>query len=420
MIAIDRQAAAPANHDADFTTSHYRELLRLAGRSYAFATYEAIPWGGKFVLWRHDCDYSLNRALALARIEHEEGVRATYFVNPHCEFYNLLEASQLDIVRELAALGHDIGLHFDCMFHATADEAQLERQLRDEVQLLSHAVGTVVKAFSFHNPTAFHLGCEKDEYAGLVNCYSLRFKTQVPYCSDSNGYWRFRRLRDVLESAQDPCLQVLTHPGWWQEVPMRPRERVSRAVHGRAHAILEFSDRTIDAGGRDNPTGTAPSLRLLRRAGHPAYPLLDYLMHQGHRELLFLECFRLLHVQARTLVRHQALTNWGVTNSQWSAWWRDHGAGLDPAQLFSAAFGVRLGDAAQVAASEWEAWGAQARLLARGSGSESVDAEPVLQAVDALAAWGQRLLRTDGLAAVDATAAQEDPGRWRAFLEALG
>lgn len=419
MIAIERQPAPPANHDADFTTSQYRELLRMAGRSYSFATYGAIPWGRNFVLWRHDCDYSLNRALALARIEHEEGVRATYFVNPHCEFYNLLEASQLAIVREMVTLGHDIGLHFDGMFHTTVDETELERQLRAEVQLLRHAVGTAPKAFSFHNPEAFHLTCEKDEYAGLVNCYSHRFKTQVPYCSDSNGYWRFRRLRDVLESAQDPCLQVLTHPGWWQEISMRPRERVSRAVHGRAHAVLEFFDSAIEAGGRANPAGTAPSLHLLRRVKHPAYPLLDYLMHQGHRELLFVESFRLLNGQCRALVRHQALQNWGVPVDHWSDWWRDRGAELDSDKLFKAAFGLQLVEAVQMAPSAWEAWVAQARLLTQGAATAQAEAESVLQAIEILAAWGQQRLGTDGLGSAVLAPVGEDLDQWSAFREEL-
>jgi hypothetical protein len=313
-----------------------------------------------------------------------------------------------------------VGLHFDGMFHTTVDEENLERQLREEVQLLSHAVGTVPRAFSFHNPTAFHLNCERDEYAGLVNCYSLRFKTQVPYCSDSNGYWRFRRLRDVLESAQDPCLQVLTHPGWWQEVPMRPRERVSRAVHGRAHAVLEFSDSAIEAGGRANPAGTAPSLRLLRRVGHPAYSLLDYLMHQGHRELLFVESFRLLHQQSRALVRHQALSNWGVTVEQWIGWWSDRGAALDSDRLFKAAFGLRVGEAAQVAPSEWDKWADQIRLLAEGMEKAPADAESVLQAMDSLATWGKLRLGTDGLATVVCERAGEDLDRWTVFRKELG
>ena len=116
MISIENQ---PINHqanDQDFTVEAYRQLISLALTSYQLADYRSIPWGERFVLWRHDCDYSLNRSLALAKIEAEVGLWSTFFVNPHCEFYNLLESGQLALVKEMVQLGHDIGLHFDGAF----------------------------------------------------------------------------------------------------------------------------------------------------------------------------------------------------------------------------------------------------------------------------------------------------------------
>ena len=113
MISIENQ---PVNHqasDQDFTVGAYRQLISLALASYHVADYRRIPWGDHFVLWRHDCDSSLNRSFALARTEAEMGLRSTFFVNPHSEFYNLLEYGQLALVKEISKFGHDIGLHFD-------------------------------------------------------------------------------------------------------------------------------------------------------------------------------------------------------------------------------------------------------------------------------------------------------------------
>ena len=42
----------------------------------------------------------------LAEIEAEEGALATYFVNPHCTFYNLLEPEISALVRRIRDLGH--------------------------------------------------------------------------------------------------------------------------------------------------------------------------------------------------------------------------------------------------------------------------------------------------------------------------
>ncbi len=419
MLAVNSQAHAPASHDIDFTTTEYRELLRIAGGSYSFATYDAIPWGKKFILWRHDCDYSLNRALALGHIEHEEGIRATYFINPHSEFYNLLEASQLAIVRELVQLGHHIGLHFDGMFYCTRDEAELESQLDAEVRLLELAIGQTPKVFSFHNPDTFHLTCEADTYVGMVNCYSSRFKNNVTYCSDSNGYWRFRRLRDVLESASDPCLQVLTHPGWWQDKVMRPRERVARAVHGRADALMEFFDSAIDSSGRENPAGTAPALRFLRTVGHPYYPLLDNLMHRGQSELLFLQVFRLLQLQVVALAKARAITKWGVSTQEWGKWYS--GKALpDVRRVFVAAMGVSLDQAASVESAAFDRWASLAHQLAQGGSLEGHSrSESVLEVMQSLAVWALEHLGVDGLVDEPVSAAVLDNESWRYFQEQL-
>ena len=159
---------------------------------------------------------------------------ATYFVNPHCEFYNPFELGQAQHLKHILRLGHSIGLHFDATFHEIQDEAQLHCKVEQEGRWLEEAFGVRPVAFSFHNPVAAHLQCDADSYGGLINCYSHRFKSEINYCSDSNGYWRFRRLHDVLSEASDPCLQVLTHPGWWQVNPMPPRQRIFRSAYGRA------------------------------------------------------------------------------------------------------------------------------------------------------------------------------------------
>ena len=254
-IAMIKYDNKPLNDEAfieDFTTEQYREILQLARLKYKFVSYENIPFGERFILWRHDCDYSLNRAFKLAEIEKEEGVASTYFINPHCEFYNLLEATQAKLVEHILGLGHSLGLHFDADFHKTGSEAELEEQITSEAALLEQFFGSKVFAFSFHNPNECLLAYEGETYGGLLNCYSKKFQNKIPYCSDSNGYWRFRRLREVLEAADDHCLQILTHPGWWQDRPMLPMERIDRCIQGRSKAIRNQYVQKLQEMGRKN------------------------------------------------------------------------------------------------------------------------------------------------------------------------
>lgn len=243
---------ASSYHFDDFTTSEYAKLIKIAQRSYKFTRYEDINVSERFILWRHDCDYSLNRSLHLAKIDSSAGISSTFFLNPHSEFYNVLEKSQVKIVQEIIALGHDIGLHFDAAFYDIHDEKQLSEYIAIEADWLRQWFDVQVAVFSFHNPTPLLLSFEEPKYSGLINCYSYYFKKEVGYCSDSNGYWRYRRLRDVLEIASDRSLQVLTHPAWWQEKPLSPRNRILRSVEGRANATMQNYDDFLAANDRKN------------------------------------------------------------------------------------------------------------------------------------------------------------------------
>lgn len=287
MISVVNKATNEEASDGDFTINNYRCLLRLAIDKYAVVSYSHIPFGSRFLLWRHDVDYSLNRALVLAKLERQEGIKATYFINLHSEFYNVNEANQRSLVQNILALGHDLGLHFDGAFYDVTSEHDLDRLVALEAEHLHILFGLRPVAFSFHNPVAVHLACEADYYGGLVNCYSKRFKSEIAYCSDSNGYWRFRRLPDVLAEAKDPCLQVLTHPEWWQDAQMPPRQRIFRSAFGRAAASMRIYDAGLEQHGRINHAGAAGALHVLKLSQPHQFEFCDYLWNQERYETLF-------------------------------------------------------------------------------------------------------------------------------------
>ncbi|WP_167784713.1 hypothetical protein [Ramlibacter rhizophilus] len=237
---------------ADFTHEHYRELLAKAGERYVFRTYEDFVPGEAFVLWRHDLDFSVADALPLARIEAEQGVRATYFVLLNGDFYNPFSRANLERLREIVGLGHAIGLHFDFAHHRPADEADLCRHVRSDAQRLEDACGVPVRAFSFHNPVAESLAYDADRYATLVNTYARYFRDEVAYCSDSNGYWRHQRLQDVLDAPATRALQVLTHPTWWTAEVMSPHEKVERTVAELGRTLLHDYAAVLAAHGRED------------------------------------------------------------------------------------------------------------------------------------------------------------------------
>lgn len=239
-------------HFSDFTLKEYEKLLLCLKQHYPVVSYRDALQMNHYAIWRHDLDMSIPSAHRLAVLEYQQGISGQYFVLPHSEFYNLLEKSNTELVREIAAMGHSIQLHFDSAYYQIKDIQQLESALEIEKQLIQDVLGFAVEVFSFHNPSAFDLQCEASHYAGLINTYSSYFKTQVDYCSDSNGYWRHRRLSEVLTNVSSPRLQVLTHPEWWQETIMSPKERVWKSIDERAQSTRDYYIHLLAQNGRKN------------------------------------------------------------------------------------------------------------------------------------------------------------------------
>jgi hypothetical protein len=230
-----------------FNLQTYREMLQLVKAQRRIIKYSEIFDYEDFVLWRHDCDMSLNRALRIAEIDAHYGVQSTFFINPHSEFYNIFEKKQTNIINDILALKHDIGLHLDGAYHSNADSKfDIEDAIVKDTALINCVADTQLNVFSFHNPTREILGFNDDFYAGQVNCYSKKLFETVAYGSDSNGYWRHQPIPEILRDTTRTQLQILTHPEWWLEGDSPPRNRVLRCVFGRAIRLMEEYDRELE------------------------------------------------------------------------------------------------------------------------------------------------------------------------------
>lgn len=273
------------NSNKDFLYDHYKEILKLAKSKFTFITYEEIHGNDNFMLWRHDVDFSLERALALAEIEHSMGIKSTYFINPHSEFYNPLEKNQREIIFKISNLGHKIGLHFDCIYYDVTSELMLESLIKKEVEFLSLQFSKEIKVFSFHNPTPEVLKFEKNSYGGLINCYSKWFKESVTYCSDSNGYWRHERIFDLLARSTSGRFQILTHPDWWTSEILFPRERIFKSIYDKAQSSMKFYDDAVKSFGRENVKGYSSYLDVFKKNPREHF-ICDLLWNLGAFELL--------------------------------------------------------------------------------------------------------------------------------------
>lgn len=225
----------------DFTLANYRNLIRLAkDKGFTFILHkDEFVENRKDIIWRHDVEFEPDIALQMAKIEAEEGVKATYFFQLHSHFYNLLDKHFTKVFHEIKRLGHHVGLHFDCMYWKIDGENQLDKYIELDKNYMENALNIEIDTFSFHNTTPFTQSCLKLKYGGLLNVYSDYFKKKFQYCSDSLGYWRFDRLEDVLNDDTVKHLQVLTHDANWSNIILSPRKRFSNAMINRYKRLIK-------------------------------------------------------------------------------------------------------------------------------------------------------------------------------------
>ena len=91
----------------EFSLAHYRDTLNMD--PHLFGRAKDRP---KIIL-AHDVDLFPPYALQMAKVEHSLGVRATYFILQHSEFYNAMSPENMAIWKEIRGMGHEIGLHYN-------------------------------------------------------------------------------------------------------------------------------------------------------------------------------------------------------------------------------------------------------------------------------------------------------------------
>ena len=199
----------------EFTYNGYEGLLKsLRNNGYRFANYHTYDKYPRCVILRHDIDNSIDKALKLAELEAEIGVKSTYFALMTSDFYNPMSKKSQDGLMKIFKLGHEIGLHFDEM--AYGDLEDVVGAIQKEGKLLSDILSTPITTVSMHRPSQKTLDADY-KIPGMINSYGKTFFNDFKYLSDSRRRWR-EPVLDIIKSEQYDRLHILTHAIWYNEV----------------------------------------------------------------------------------------------------------------------------------------------------------------------------------------------------------
>jgi len=85
----------------------------------------------QFIIVKHDVEDNPKKALNICRIEHEYGIKSTYYVHS----FFLDNPKNVKVFKEIIRLGHEIGYHFDVLDNNNGD---FNRAIKEFEETLSH------------------------------------------------------------------------------------------------------------------------------------------------------------------------------------------------------------------------------------------------------------------------------------------
>lgn len=205
-----------------FSYDDYKEIIRIIKSTGLQADYKEALTRDRFIIMRHDVEYSVERAWKLAKVERSMDFTSTFFFQWTNNSYNILSRRNQEMVRDMHERGQNIGLHF--ALNGLTDMEEIRKKIVKEMEMLSEMFGFTIDTFSIHRPSRDVLR-ENIKLPGIINAYQDEFFTfadnvtedtpvKVKYLSDANHIWRYGYPDEKNIKGYDK-VQILTHPFGW-------------------------------------------------------------------------------------------------------------------------------------------------------------------------------------------------------------
>jgi hypothetical protein len=232
-----------------FSYEEYREIVRAIKATGLSADYRQALASERFIIMRHDVEFSVERAYALSRLEDSLSFTADYFFQWTNNNYNILSCKNREMIKDMSGRGHRIGLHF--ALNGLTDMEEIGKQIRKEMDMLSEMMGFEVRQFSIHRPSAEVLQANI-KYPDIINAYQDEFfkfsadaanETHLPvkYLSDANHIWRYGYPDEKTLNGHDK-IQILTHPFAWTEKGYDNFENYQSLLREKYEEMLDSID----------------------------------------------------------------------------------------------------------------------------------------------------------------------------------
>jgi hypothetical protein len=228
----------------EFTLKSYVKLLK-----YLNQIYKIVPFckvnnkDTPYLILRHDIDISLPEALKMAQIEKDLNIQSTYFVLLSSSVYNILEGDNVNILKQISKLGHEIGLHYHPAQYRLYKQNP-NKTLEIEIQLLEHLLGKKIYSIARHGPW------QRDPFARIKKYISANHPYLIGdlYIHESGRAWTpLQGLINLLKKPTAfPKVQLLVHPENWQEDKIDRNTLLERHFQALAEKNLMLKKRALE------------------------------------------------------------------------------------------------------------------------------------------------------------------------------
>jgi hypothetical protein len=181
-----------------------------------------------FCLIRHDIEFSIDRALRMAKIDNFLGIKSSFFVQVKSDCYNAFSDENIKKLKQIIKLKHYIGLHF-YVSNLKKKDSIVQVELKKQIKILELALGRKIDRLSIHRPPKWILSKKNSIFKPYINTYSnlyFEFKknpTEIKYYADSNHRWNYGHPMDVNKFKK---FQILLHPDEWSQKGMSEKENL--------------------------------------------------------------------------------------------------------------------------------------------------------------------------------------------------
>jgi len=252
----------------DFTLDAYRAYVLAIrdrfGDGVLFRDLVGRPLPALFAAIRHDVDRKLERALAMALLEKELGVVATYYFRvPH--------TFDRAVIREIAAMGHEIGYHYENLSESDGDVTKALEDFARKLEQLRRVAD--ICTISMHGRPLMpydnrDLWRDPDRHAMLKERFDLLGEvyldvdySDIAYINDTGRNWSSGRsnrrdrvdsavqadfasgdeLLSYLQGSPHPKLVFQVHPERWSNGTIEYATQWAKDVGiNTAKAVLQF------------------------------------------------------------------------------------------------------------------------------------------------------------------------------------